>query len=237
MQLNISKLKERIADKFPEVKQIDDSVVRITKKAWDSPFAVYFFDIGEDLFNLSKNYTKRNSLRLGFEAEIYVGQELNKLMLQNCQVFHDFPAGKFNIDHIVISPTGVFAIETKGRAKIKNEKSNESWKLSYDGKVLKFPTWTETEPINQATRQATWLSNWLTKAVGENVPVKPILAFPGWYIQRTAANGIPVYNGKNPSFLAKGRPELTAKLITRITHQIEQKCRDIESAAYQKKET
>ena len=33
-------------------------------------------------------------------------------------VFHDVPGDKaFNVDHVVIGPQGVFAVETKGRGK------------------------------------------------------------------------------------------------------------------------
>ena len=62
-------------------------------------------------------YNRRINLRLGLDCERAVGQELNQLMLDGFRVFHDFPAGEFNIDHIVVGKTGIFAVETKGRAK------------------------------------------------------------------------------------------------------------------------
>jgi hypothetical protein len=36
----------------------------------------------------------------------------------------------------------------------------------YDGTALKFPTWVETRPLEQAAGQPKWLSEYLSSAVG-----------------------------------------------------------------------
>ena len=73
--------------------------------------AIYFLILF--LFRSYYRLKKRRNLRLGYEGEIAVGQELNQLMLQGKHVYHDFPADKFNIDHIVVGRSGIFAVETK----------------------------------------------------------------------------------------------------------------------------
>lgn len=174
---------------------------------------------------------RRNNLYLGLDCERSVGQELNQLMLDGYRVYHDFPAENFNIDHVVIGTNGVFAVETKGRAKpIKGDVN-----IIYDGDGLQFPTHYEKGPFEQAKRQAVWLSKWLTSAVGEQVSVRPVLVFPGWYIERKKP-GLLIYNGKNPQavYKIKGEPFLSAEMIQRISHQIEQRCRDVEAVAYNK---
>ena len=60
---------------------------------------------------------RRRALFLGLDGEMAIGQELNQLMLKGYAVYHDFPADHFNIDHIVVAPGGVFAVETKARPK------------------------------------------------------------------------------------------------------------------------
>ncbi len=177
---------------------------------------------------------KRNKLRLGLDCEMAVGQELNQLMLHGCRVYHDFPADNFNIDHVVIGPAGVYAVETKGRAK--SEKGRGTALVVYDGKTLKFPGWSETEPIIQAKRQAQWLANWLTSAVGQPIVVKPALALPGWYIDSKERDMV-VFNSKNSGFLAKSLDGkvLPANLIQSIAHQVEQRCRTVEPFSYRKK--
>jgi hypothetical protein len=69
------------------------------------------------LFRIVKLFSLRRILRLGYEGEVAVAQELNQLMRQGYYVFHDFVADGFNIDHVIIGPTGVYAVETKARAK------------------------------------------------------------------------------------------------------------------------
>lgn len=186
-------------------------------------------------FRLNKAIRQRHNERLGLDCERAVGQELNQLMLEGCRVYHDFQADKFNIDHIVVGENGVFAIETKGRAKPDRGKGQEDARVTYDGRFLQFPTWREQEPLEQSKRQASWLSEWLSKAVGEQVRVTPALALPGWYVDRKKPGHI-IFNGKNPQFLTKIATEslLSPSIIQRISHQLEQKCRDVAPQAYRK---
>jgi hypothetical protein len=182
-------------------------------------------------YKLSLLLKRRYNLQLGLDCERAVGQELDQLMLDGFRVYHDFPAEEFNIDHIVIGHSGVFAVETKGRAKpAKGEVT-----ITYDGKGLQFPTHYESGPFEQAKRQADWLSKWLAGAVGAQVDVRPVLVFPGWFIERKKP-GLLIYNGKNPRPVYKissGEP-LSAEMIQRIAHQVEQRCRDVEATAYKR---
>lgn len=180
---------------------------------------------------LAKNLKQRHRLCLGLDCERAVGQELDQLMLDGFRVYHDFPADEFNIDHIVIGQSGVFAVETKGRAKT----AKGDVTITFDGKGLQFPTHYESGPFEQAKRQSNWLSKWLTCAVGTHVDVRPVLVFPGWFIERKKP-GLLIYNGKNPHLVYQygGGTTLSAEMIQRVAHQVEQRCRDVEAMAYKK---
>jgi len=191
-------------------------------------FCMVFF-----LYKTVKYLKLRTVTRLGFEGEIAVGQELNQMMLQGYYVYHDFLADKFNIDHIVIGPAGVFAVETKARAKPKSDNRTADAKVIYDGKSIQFPRWKETKPLEQAKNQAAWLEKWLSSATGEKISVRPVVALPGWYVTRTAKEGIPVINPKQFSGLMRyyNRQGLNDAQIKRVVHQIDQRCRNIEPKA------
>ena len=177
----------------------------------------------------------RHSLRLGLDCELAVGQELNQLMLDGYRVFHDFPAEKFNIDHVVVGPKGIFAVETKGRAKPDKNRGTEDATVIFDGQCLKFPGWREKEPIEQAKRQAMWLAKWLSSAVGEDVKVTPVLAIPGWYVKREKPSDIFIFNGTNPQILIKyGKYFMSDSLVKRLVHQLDQRCRTVQPTAYSK---
>ena len=182
------------------------------------------------LINLINLLNLRRSCQLGYESEIAVGQELNQLMRDGYYVYHDFPAGKFNIDHIVVGTSGIFAVETKARSKPTSKDRKADAKVRYDGKCLRFPNGTDVESLEQARRQAEWLSKWLRTAVGEAVKVRPVLALPGWFVERIASGGIRVINPKNFRSISKPKDGdfLSDQMISRIVHQLEQKCRDVE---------
>lgn len=56
---------------------------------------------------------ERKNFVLGLEGELATGEELNKLMLDGCRVFHDVPIKYGNVDHVVIGESGVYCVNTK----------------------------------------------------------------------------------------------------------------------------
>jgi len=181
---------------------------------------------------------KHNELKLGFECEVFVGQALNQLMRDGYYVFHDFQAdNKFNIDHIVIGNGWIFAVETKGRSKLINKKSNiDNSKLIFNGEKLIFPAWEETKPLKQTIDNAEWLKTWIKKNTGEEVKVIPVLTFPGWFLEdKTDKTARPrVINPKQIAQRLKNyeKGKISPEIIEKIAHKIEEKCRDIEPKAY-----
>lgn len=183
-------------------------------------------------FKLLRLAHRKEKLSIGRDAEVMVAQELNQLMREGATVFHDVPAQDFNIDHVVLCSAGVYALETKGRSKPKTGNGKVDALVEFDGKALKFPKWAETKPLAQAERQAQWLQKWLSSAVGEELPVTPVLVLPGWFVERTGKSRILVFNGKKPNFLLsmKNGEALSPQLIQRAAHQIEQRCRTVKRA-------
>ncbi|QYJ70819.1 NERD domain-containing protein [Shewanella sp. FJAT-51649] len=191
-------------------------------------------------FKTWKNFSKLTKLRLGHTAEIATANELIGLQALGYQVFHDVQADGFNIDHLVIGKNGVFAIETKGRHKrnkdLRQTNDNGSSSGSSSGKKgyevfykdgrLNFPSWTETKPIEQAERQAKWVSQWLTKATGSPVAATPALVFPGWYVTSQSKPPFPILNHKQlvgtiPKLKTQ---DLTQQQVDTIIYQVAQRC-------------
>ncbi len=186
---------------------------------------------------LVKQINARNKLTLGYEAELAVGQELNMLMRQGYYVFHDVnldvTTNKFNVDHVVLGKSGVFAVETKGRTKPVKGDAKVNANVKYDGTQLNFPNWVEAEPVEQAKRQANTLQKWLSSSVGEVVEVKPVLAIPGWFVDRVGKGDVDVINGKNSAGYFNGvkSQNLSDKLVSQIAHQLEQISRNVKPKA------
>lgn len=187
------------------------------------------------LLRLSK---LRFELQHGLEAEIAMGQELDQLMREGAIVYHDFPAEGFNIDHVVLTPNGMYAVETKGRMKPDRGGGKKDATVEFDGKVLSFPEWKDSKTLEQAARQVRWLSKWISSAVGEPVAVKPVVALPGWWVELKGRGDVMVISGRQASSLLNGRQAapFSDKLMKQIAHQPEARCRDVEPSQYGKQE-
>jgi hypothetical protein len=90
-----------------------------------------------------------------------------------------------------------------------------------------FPSGDDDKTIARAERQASWISDWISSAVGEQVAARAIVALPGWFVKRTSAEGISVVNPEQfPSLFRHIKPRhLSDETITRIVAAIEQRCR------------
>lgn len=172
---------------------------------------------------------KKRNYKLGLLGERAVGEELNQLMLSGCRVFHDVPNAPYgNIDHVLVAPSGVYAVETKGRRK-KEEAGKEAHKVTFDGHCLQFGAGPqENKCLEQAKQQGSRLSDWLSKAVGEAVQVQPVLALPGWFVERKGRGEVIVVSGRAVKSLVKGRTVLDDTMMERISYQLDQRCRDVE---------
>lgn len=173
---------------------------------------------------------KYRNYALGLRGERAVGEELNQLMMEGCHVFHDYPANpKWNIDHVVIAPSGVYSIETKTRRKRRAPKGKREHEITFDGARLHFPHCTDNHGLEQSRANASWLSRELTSATGEPVKAKPVLTFPGWLVTLRGKGDVTVLNPKQIRQVILNAPlQLSPAQMQRIAHQVEQKCRDVE---------
>ncbi len=172
------------------------------------------------------------SLQLGLDGETATGQLLNTLMLNGCHVYHDIACQYGNVDHIVVGPGGVFVIETKARSKPVTGDGKADARVVYDGDSIRFPTHVETRVLDQVRTNASCVSKWLTAATGHKVATRPVVALPGWYVERKGRSDVLVINPEpgESKFMSKpnANRSLTQEEIQRITYQIERENRTIE---------
>ena len=137
-----------------------------------------------------QTHEELSNYRLGFHGERAVGEELSHLMAEGCRVFHDLPIEPYgNIDHVIVSPAGVFAVETKTVRKSPAPKGKRDWNAEFDGEAVHFPNWKDTMMVEQARMQAERLSTFLTSAVGAPVAVQAVLTLPGWFLKSRVPPG------------------------------------------------
>lgn len=106
----------------------------------------------------------------GARGEFRVGAELERLHEQGFHVFHDWDSGRGNVDHFVVGPQGIFAVETKAwNGKITAEGDN----LSKNGFVLR----NGDDPLRQARRNAWKVHELVEGSSGVRAWVTPVLCF------------------------------------------------------------
>ncbi|MEZ6127046.1 MAG: nuclease-related domain-containing protein [Planctomycetaceae bacterium] len=180
---------------------------------------------------LLKKLVEIRHLRLGLDGELAVGYELDQLMLEGCRVFHDISYPYGNIDHVVVSRSGVYCINTKMRGKppgMDNAEVVVDYTVGERG-VIRFPDGTFSISKDPET-EANWLSQELSKSTGSPVAVEPMLAFPGWFFKDRIGRGrVFVFNPTRPHrFLIRSAVVNTPERITQIAYQLERMVRSLE---------
>jgi hypothetical protein len=183
---------------------------------------------------LWKKIVESRNYALGYLGERTVAEALAPLLREGYHIYHDIPAEagdrKFNIDHVVVGPAGVFAVETKTRRKGRARPGFKDHEVTFDGQQLIWPWGEDRHGLEQAEAEARWLSEWLHRRTGLDLAAKPLLALPGWYVKATARGAVNVVNAKNLPMAVKGRGQrvLTGEQIDLIARQLEDRCRDVE---------
>jgi hypothetical protein len=165
----------------------------LTWTAWiqqkpQNPLILTILGIPILIFFTYKTFKTRSEilrLRMARDGEKAVGQYLEALRFSGAIIFHDLPADNFNIDHLIISPHGIYLIETKTHAKpIKGKaiiqvKQNKVFANGYE-----IPR----NPLEQATAESRWLAELIQETTGKKFPVRSVVLFPGWFVEKMSKN-------------------------------------------------
>lgn len=116
----------------------------------------------------------------GYWSERLVGEYLDGLERTGARVLHDLEGDGFNIDHLVVAKGGLYVIETKG---IRPPKKGKPAPIVYrNGKLTLGGRPLASDPLRQV-RQAATATKKLVVAMGEDVPIRPVVIIPGRYIE------------------------------------------------------
>ena len=176
---------------------------------------------------------KISNWKLGQAGEYITEQHLADAMRRDdWHVFHGFrPDNYGDIDHIVVSPKGVFVIEVKA---LRGEKvrQNDKGELFLDDTPLH-----KWNPANQARENAKKLSRWITKEkeLKLSVSVKPIVCFPDKRVRYSksgvSVSGVMVMKPESLTAFfqnTKDSDSMTEEKIQKIATAIEKNMREQE---------
>ena len=183
-------------------------------------------------YRLNNMFQRAQNVRLGYEGELYTGQELNYLMRERAFVFHDIPYHSGNIDHVVVGNNVIYAVETKAvRKPLKaGTAAAKEASMTYDADRLYFPHFKDSRALTQARGHANYLAKDIKAKTGVSFKVVPVVAIPGWFIEcgKPAATDILVINPKRGKFLKNRLGEITDKAARDRVVQYFERCAPID---------
>lgn len=168
-------------------------------------------------------------LRTGLRGEQAVAEELQLVVRAGYYLFHDVPTdADCNIDHVLVGPAGVFALETKARSKPVNQDGRDLV-AEFDGQRIVFTGGAyDSKAPKQAEAVARWLTKEINRATGRSVMVKPVVVLPGWFVPRNNLHPVLV---RNPEYLAKELRDAPAVIsgaeVEAVAQYLEKLCRDV----------
>jgi len=184
--------------------------------------------ISYSIYQVQKLRPRLRALKLGRDGEKVVGQSLEELRSDGAIVLHDIIADGFNVDHVVIASQGIFVVETKTFSKPKGRDA----KIVFDGeKVIIGGKRPSRDPIRQARANTAWIQDLLKERTGKSYAARPVILFPGWYVETQgphAHDRVWVLNPKAlPSFIAKEKSALSMEDMKTATCHISRYIRSL----------
>ena len=143
-------------------------------------------------------------LAQGEKGERRISELLRPLRAKNYVTFDDLITSQGNVDHAVVGPGGVFAIETKaynvfgaGRASVRE-----------DGRLMLNANEAIGDPLKQARSSAALVSEELERHLRRKFWVEPVLILPGWKVDEpTHETRVTVLSDKTIAEFFNSRPQ------------------------------
>jgi hypothetical protein len=164
------------------------------------------------LFSIARRFNR------GERGERHVADVLEELRCDGYRPIHDIVGDKFNVDHVLVGPGGVFAIETKYRSG-KGEITFRDTEGVFVGDRLE-----EKDCLKQARGSAAAVGDLIHDNCGRHEWVTPIVVFVGdWKIKnewRDTDTRVFTPDGLS-RYIRNQQPRLTRKEIELIASHLE----------------
>ena len=170
-------------------------------------------------------YPQLQNARLGKPGQRRVAEILGRIRSKGFVVFHDLPENGSNIDHVVVGPTGIYAIATRAW----NAIGSRTIDYQTENEVILGGRITDGRLLREVRGSARAVHLRLKKHLHENYWVKPLLVFLGdWRVSRGAGDfAVTVMTADQlEDYFDLGQPELTGKEIAHICSHLKRSARN-----------
>lgn len=160
------------------------------------------------------------NLNRGERGELRVAEILDDLRSYGYRAFHDLVGDGYNIDHVVVGPAGVFAIETKFRSGYGEIEFRNGEGLFVGGRKE------ESDPLLQARRNARDVNRIIKENCRIDRWVNPLVVFVGDWRIKEGWRGAPVFSADEiVDYFDRQQPELIRREIDLICSHLEREAK------------
>lgn len=138
--------------------------------------AFLFLAVGLAVFRLGKTIIARRQVKFLRDANIAIGHQLRQISSGFTQVFHDADTSAGVVDHVLIGPSGLYAINVVAK------RAPSAGSVRLIGNALQFSNTDHDESIVEIAAKARRLEKEFTELLGHKIRVRSVIAAPGWEI-------------------------------------------------------
>ncbi len=125
------------------------------------------------------------------DANIAIGHQLQWISSGHGRVFHDVPVADSVVDHVMVGPAGVYAINVVAR------RAPRSGEIRLSGDEVQFRPGRKPYDISDIDAATAALAHELSKQIGQNIRVRSVIAVPGWDVSAQTGSEHLLVNERN----------------------------------------
>lgn len=135
------------------------------------------------------------------DANIAIGHSLQRLVSGRSRVFHDVRTGAGIIDHVVVGPSGLYAVNVIA------ERGTRKRSVRLQDNELRFANGSRTISLERVAERTTRLEGDFRQLLKHAVRVRSVIAVPGWDVDDPAGESHLVVNERTLPMLTGWRSE------------------------------
>ncbi len=147
------------------------------------------------LYELIKTVRARREVRFLRDANVAIGHQLQRMSSGTTRVFHDVPTDSGVVDHVVIGPSGIYAINVVAH------RTRSMGSVRLEGNTLFFADSGAEYSVNDLVDNTARLEKELRQLLGHKVRVRSVIAVPGWDIDEQSSELHLLVNERNVAML------------------------------------
>ncbi|MGB5334125.1 MAG: hypothetical protein WBN07_00780 [Woeseiaceae bacterium] len=151
--------------------------------------------VGLAIFRLGKTIVARRQVKFLRDANIAIGHQLRQISNGVTRVFHDAQTSAGVVDHVLLGPQGLYAINVVAR------RAPGDGNVRLMGNALQFSNTDEDESLVEIAAKTRRLEKEFSELLGHKVRVRSVIAAPGWDVVEQTNKDFLLVNERNIGML------------------------------------